>query len=67
MTKDVNIAEEMAKELESGMTFINQITMSLFDLPTGGVKNSGFGREMGKDGVTEFSNSKVIWIDNHYN
>jgi len=53
----------MALELDCGMTFINQITMSHFDLPTGGVKNSGFGREMGRDGVLEFSNAKVIWVD----
>lgn len=61
-TEDHEQAELMAARIESGAVFINEITRSDARLPFGGVKDSGFGRELGEFGIREFTNIKTVWV-----
>ena len=61
-TDDLATAETMARGMESGATFINNISFSDPRMPFGGVKNSGYGRELSVHGIREFTNIKSIWI-----
>jgi succinate-semialdehyde dehydrogenase / glutarate-semialdehyde dehydrogenase len=62
MTKDIERGKRVARQIETGMVFINQATWTAPDLPFGGVKNSGYGRELSDLGISEFVNKKLIRV-----
>ena len=59
-TTDADQAVRVADAIEAGMVFINGVLLDGAELPFGGVKRSGFGREMGRFGMDEFVNKKLI-------
>ena len=61
-TQDVERGKRLASRIDSGMVFINQPTGSSPELPFGGIKDSGFGRELGGQGIQEFVNKKLVRI-----
>jgi succinate-semialdehyde dehydrogenase / glutarate-semialdehyde dehydrogenase len=61
-TRDVKRGERLGRELESGMAFVNAMVRSDPRVPFGGVKASGYGRELGSHGIREFTDTKTIWI-----
>jgi succinate-semialdehyde dehydrogenase / glutarate-semialdehyde dehydrogenase len=61
-TKDLKRGEAFARRLESGMAFVNSLVRSYPHLPFGGVKRSGYGRELSHHGMHEFVNAKTLSI-----
>ena len=59
-TKDVARGKRVATQVETGMMFINNIDWSDAELPFGGIKDSGYGRELGNMGIQEFVNKKLV-------
>ena len=62
-TQDVERGKRVARQIETGMVFINSAAVSTPDLPFGGVKNSGYGRELSGAGIQEFVNKKLIRVN----
>ncbi len=61
-TRDIERGKRLARKIESGAVFINGMTKSDPRLPFGGVKKSGYGRELSHYGIKEFVNIKSVWI-----
>lgn len=61
-TKDKARGIEVARSIESGAVFVNEMTASQPALPFGGIKTSGFGRELSEAGIKAFTNQKTIFI-----
>jgi succinate-semialdehyde dehydrogenase/glutarate-semialdehyde dehydrogenase len=59
-TKDLERGKRVASAVDTGMMFINNISWSDADLPFGGIKNSGYGRELGDMGIQQFVNKKLV-------
>ncbi len=64
MTADEKAGEELAPQLQCGNVFINDIVKSDARLPFGGIKRSGFGRELSEFGLREFVNVKTALFAN---
>ncbi|MFN8192069.1 MAG: NAD-dependent succinate-semialdehyde dehydrogenase [Nocardioidaceae bacterium] len=62
-TNDAEQAERVAAQIEAGMVFVNCVDADGAELPFGGVKRSGMGRELGRFGIEEFVNRKMIRIN----
>ena len=63
LTGDVSKGEELAYQIEAGMVFVNDPQKSGSNYPSGGIKDSGYGRECGRWGLEEFSNIKAVSIN----
>ncbi|GIH12847.1 NADP-dependent succinic semialdehyde dehydrogenase [Rugosimonospora africana] len=63
-TGDPAEQERFVTDLDAGMVFVNGMTTSYPELPFGGVKNSGYGRELSGHGIREFCNAKTVWVGN---
>jgi succinate-semialdehyde dehydrogenase/glutarate-semialdehyde dehydrogenase len=61
-TTDADRARSLIPEIEAGSVFVNGMVKSDPRLPFGGVKESGFGRELSREGMLEFVNLKTVWI-----
>ncbi|MGZ8252490.1 MAG: NAD-dependent succinate-semialdehyde dehydrogenase [Methylophilaceae bacterium] len=61
-TKDVARGKRVASAVDTGMMFINNIDWTDAELPFGGIKNSGYGRELGNMGIQEFVNKKLVRV-----
>lgn len=61
-TADRERAERLIPRIEAGSVFVNGLVKSDPRLPFGGIKQSGFGRELGREGILEFVNAKTVWV-----
>ena len=61
-TQDIARGERLARHLECGAAFVNGMVKSDPRLPFGGIKASGYGRELSRHGIREFVNAKTVWI-----
>ncbi|MFC5269814.1 NAD-dependent succinate-semialdehyde dehydrogenase [Adhaeribacter terreus] len=61
-TQDHLKGQKLARQMESGAVFINALVASHPEMPFGGIKKSGYGRELSYIGIREFVNQKTIWL-----
>ena len=60
-TSDIGHGKQIASRIETGMVFVNYPFVSAPDLPFGGIKRSGYGKELSSLGIQEFVNKKLVW------
>ena len=60
-TNDPEQEARFVANLDAGAVFVNGMTVSYQELPFGGIKRSGFGRELAAVGIREFCNLKTVW------
>ena len=63
-TEDLERGERVARRFEAGCCFVNELVKSDPRVPFGGMKNSGYGRELAGHGIREFVNKKTVWVQN---
>jgi succinate-semialdehyde dehydrogenase/glutarate-semialdehyde dehydrogenase len=61
-TADIERGKRVASQIETGMVFVNHPTWTAPELPFGGIKNSGYGRELSNLGIQEFVNKKLVCV-----
>ncbi|MGH8415542.1 MAG: aldehyde dehydrogenase family protein, partial [Gammaproteobacteria bacterium] len=61
-TRDKKRGEAFARRMQSGSAFVNGLVKSDPRMPFGGIKHSGYGRELARHGIHEFTNVKTVWI-----
>jgi succinate-semialdehyde dehydrogenase/glutarate-semialdehyde dehydrogenase len=62
-TNDEEEREQFINDIEAGMVYVNKMTESTPEVPFGGVKESGYGRELSVFGIREFVNAKTVWVE----
>jgi len=62
-TADLVRAQRLVRHIQAGAVFVNSVVASDARLPFGGIKQSGYGRELGAVGIREFTNIKTVWIN----
>lgn len=62
-TEDRDRGEQLASHINAGCVYVNQLVKSDPRVPFGGVKDSGYGRELSEDGIKEFVNRKTVWVE----
>lgn len=61
-SNDQEQIDRAVREIEAGAVFVNGMTTSYPELPFGGIKRSGYGRELSAEGIREFCNLKTVWV-----
>ena len=61
-TEDRERGQRLAREIEAGCVYINELTKSDPRVPFGGIKDAGYGRELSEAGIKEFVNRKTVWV-----
>lgn len=62
-TQDMEKANQLARQIQAGSVFVNGLMRSDARVPFGGIKTSGFGRELSEEGMKEFVNVKTVWVE----